>query len=441
MPRIRRSEEFWAVTGGLLGVFLVVGAAAVGLDRLDFEEWSGILTLTALVAMTLPVLSWLSSKEGDQSLMRLLVFGMIATVVGVVVRYFVVKVVYNDVADAGVYSDGAAEIAKLMKNGVFTSVPPNLEGRPPETQRVALVLSFFYLVTGASRWAGSVVFAWMAFGGRLLMWRALKLAVPEADHRRYLLLLLFFPSLLYWPASIGKEALMMLALGVVSYGAALLLSDKVRAGSIVVFVGGVAGLVVIRPHYGALAVMALGVGSLVGTLRGVGGGAGLRSTLVRVVALGVLLVVAVVVLSQTARFLAERAVKAVSVVRWKRPSIRPLRGLELRSASRRHPRQTPCGGGHRVLPAVRLGGRQRQHCVCGARESCVTGDGGGGLETIGGRCPPDAATAIPGLCADLLKRVHRRLLLHRELRDPCSPADGDVGVDVGASCRSAASEG
>ena len=302
MPRIRTSEEFWAVTGGLLGVSLVVGAAAVGLDRLDFEEWSGILTLTALVAMTLPVLSWLSSKEGDQSLMRLLVFGLIATVVGVVVRYLVVKVVYNDVADAGVYSDGAAEIAKLMKNGVFTSVPPNLEGRPPETQRVALVLSFFYLVTGASRWAGSVVFAWMAFGGRLLMWRALKLAVPEADHRRYLLLLLFFPSLLYWPASIGKEALMMLALGVVSYGAALLLSDKVRAGSIFVFVGGVAGLVVIRPHYGALAVMALGVGSLVGTLRGVGGGAGLRSTLVRVVALGVLLVVAVVVLSQTARF-------------------------------------------------------------------------------------------------------------------------------------------
>ena len=70
------------------------------------------------------------------------------------------------------------------------------------------------------------------------MWRALKLAVPEADHKRYLLILLFFPSLPYWPASIGKEALMMLALGVVSYGAALLLSDRVRAGSIFVFVGG-----------------------------------------------------------------------------------------------------------------------------------------------------------------------------------------------------------
>jgi hypothetical protein len=88
-----------------------------------------------------------------------------------------------------------------------------------------LVLAFVYLVTGTSRWAGSIVFAWLAFGGRLLMWRALRRAVPEADDKRYLLLLLFFPSLLYWPASIGKEALMMLALGVVSYAAAQLLSD------------------------------------------------------------------------------------------------------------------------------------------------------------------------------------------------------------------------
>lgn len=234
--------------------------------------------------------------------MRLLVWGMIATVFGVIVRYLVAKVLYNDVADAGAYSDAASELSSLFKQGVITSVPPSLVERPPETQRVALVLSFIYLLTGTSRWAGSIVFAWLAFGGRLLIWRALKIAVPESDQKRYLMFLLFFPSLVYWPASIGKESLMMLALGAVSYGAALLLSDKVRAGSIVVFVGGVGGLVMIRPHYGALAVLALGSASLVGTMRGFGGGAGLKSTLVRVVALGVLLVVAVVVLSQTASF-------------------------------------------------------------------------------------------------------------------------------------------
>ncbi len=300
------SAEGPLVVGGLLGVSTVLGLAVVGLDRVGSEGWSGILTLTALVVVTLPLLSWLARKEGDPRLMRLLVWGMIATVFGVIVRYLVAKVLYNDVADAGAYSDAASELSSLFKQGVITSVPPSLVERPPETQRVALVLSFIYLLTGTSRWAGSIVFAWLAFGGRLLIWRALKIAVPESDQKRYLMFLLFFPSLVYWPASIGKESLMMLALGAVSYGAALLLSDKVRAGSIVVFVGGVGGLVMIRPHYGALAVLALGLASLVGTMRGFGGGAGLKSTLVRVVALGVLLVVAVVVLSQTASFFGGR---------------------------------------------------------------------------------------------------------------------------------------
>jgi hypothetical protein len=299
-------SETPVVLGGLFGVLTVVGFAAVGVNNLDLDEWSGIFTLTTLVVVTLPVLSWISRKENDPTLMKLLVWGMLATAVGVIVRYFVSKVLYDDVSDAGGYSNAAGELAQLFKQGVMTSVPPGLEGRPAETQRVALVLSFVYLVTGASRWAGSVVFAWLAFGGRLMMWRALRRAVPEADHKRYLLLLLFFPSLLYWPASIGKEALMTFALGVVSYGAALLLSDKVKAGSILVFVGGIAGLVIIRPHYGALGVLALGVASLVGTLRGFGGGAGLKSTLVRAVAVCVLLVVAVVVLSQTARFFGDK---------------------------------------------------------------------------------------------------------------------------------------
>lgn len=296
------NDEVPLVLGGLTGIAIVLGLAIVGLDRLTFDVSSGILSLTALVAVTLPVLSWISRKEGDPALMKILVWGMVATVAGLAVRYLVVKVVYNDVADAGAYAKAAGELSGLWRQGVFTNVPPSLAGRPPETQRVALVLSVFYLFTGASRWAGAVIFSWLAFGGRLLMWRALKRAMPEADHKRYLLLLMFFPSLIYWPASVGKEALMMCALGVVSYGAALLLSDRVRVGSIFVFVAGVGGLVLIRPHYGALAVMALGAASLVGTLRGFGGGAGLKSTLVRAVALGVLLVVAVVVLSQTARF-------------------------------------------------------------------------------------------------------------------------------------------
>ena len=212
---------------GLAVVIALVLAAAAGLDRLPFDAWSGILTLTALVALTIPVLNWLGRSEEDRGLARLLMWGMAATVAGVLVRYFFVTVVYNDSADAGRYSAGAGQLASLIKQGTFTTVPPGLESFPAESQRIGLVL---YLITGTSRWAGSIVFAWLAFGGRLLMWRALRRAVPEADHKRYLMLLLFFPSLVYWPASIGKEALMILALGVVSFAAAQLLAERVSAG-------------------------------------------------------------------------------------------------------------------------------------------------------------------------------------------------------------------
>ena len=54
------SEELPVVIGGLLGLVVVVGAAGVGLNRLDFDEFSGILTLTALAAATLPVLAWVA---------------------------------------------------------------------------------------------------------------------------------------------------------------------------------------------------------------------------------------------------------------------------------------------------------------------------------------------------------------------------------------------
>ncbi len=277
-------------------------AAGVGLNRLAFDAWSGILTVTALVALTIPVLTWLARKEGDPDLARLLMWGMIATIAGALVRYFFVTVIYEDSADAGKYSFAAGQLARLMKQGTFTSVPPGLESFPAESQRIGLVLAFVYLVTGTSRWAGSMVFAWFAFGGRLLMWRALRRAVPEADDKRYLLLLLFFPSLVFWPSSIGKEALMILALGVVSYAAAQLLSERVSASSIALFVAGLAGLLFIRPHLAAIGVGALGVASLVGTLGGLGKGARLKSTAVRVVALAVLVVAAAVVFSQTAKF-------------------------------------------------------------------------------------------------------------------------------------------
>jgi hypothetical protein len=87
------------------------------------------------------------------------------------------------------------------------------------------------------------------------------IAVPEGDRRRYAALIFFLPSLLFWPSSIGKEAWMMLALGIAAFGAARILTGRTWNGLIWAGVGlWLSGIV--RPHVAGIAGLALAAGFL-----------------------------------------------------------------------------------------------------------------------------------------------------------------------------------
>ncbi|MBK7324196.1 MAG: hypothetical protein IPI82_17635 [Candidatus Microthrix sp.] len=167
-----------AVGLAIIGGVLIV--AGMGMDRIPLDALSAFITLLVLIAATVPVLTWMARQEGDPDLFRILFWGMVATVIGMGVRYFFVIVVYNDSSDAGIYSEGAILLLADFKKGVFSTIPPNMENFPPESQRRAGGHRHLHahrrLEVG-----GLVVFAWMAFAGRLMLWRALKRAVPEAN--------------------------------------------------------------------------------------------------------------------------------------------------------------------------------------------------------------------------------------------------------------------
>jgi hypothetical protein len=93
------------------------------------------------------------------------------------------------------------------------------------------------------------------------MLRAFQIALPSANARRYGLLLCFLPSMLFWPSSIGKEAWMMLAIGLFVYGAARLFAHQ-RGALLPMALGLAAGLVV-RPHIAVLLLVAASVGFVV----------------------------------------------------------------------------------------------------------------------------------------------------------------------------------
>ncbi|MGH9284063.1 MAG: hypothetical protein ACRD0M_00060, partial [Acidimicrobiales bacterium] len=117
-----------------------------------------------------------------------------------------------------------------------------------------------YAVIGPTEVGGFLVFSWMGFLGLFLFYRAFRMALPNADARRYALLLFFLPSLVFWPSSIGKEAWVTLTLGLTAYGGARLIAR--RPGAFLVFGLGMAGLTTVRPHTALIAFAALTVGYL-----------------------------------------------------------------------------------------------------------------------------------------------------------------------------------
>ena len=110
------------------------------------------------------------------------------------------------------------------------------------------------VLTLEDEFATFVVFSLLGFAGLLLFVLAFRVALPNVDTKRYALLLLFWPSLVYWPSSIGKESLMLLCLGLVAFGAARVLQG--RAHGLLIAAFGLLGSGLIRPHVSLIAVTA-----------------------------------------------------------------------------------------------------------------------------------------------------------------------------------------
>ena len=114
-----------------------------------------------------------------------------------------------------------------------------------------------YYIFGSSLLAGTFVFALLALIGSYFWYRATVEAVPMIDKRLYLGFVLFAPSIVFWPALVGKEALMQLALGTFALGTAFMLRQRLFPGLAVAVAGGWL-MWVVRPHL--LAIVTVGAG-------------------------------------------------------------------------------------------------------------------------------------------------------------------------------------
>jgi hypothetical protein len=235
-----------------VGAFFYVGVFAIAVGSGDTELIHGLALVPLFVGATVPIALHIARKERDATLVGIIMAGVVAKIMAGLLRFYVSFHVYKT-SDAQQYSKAAIPISQDLRRGAFGTL--DIATRTG-TYFIKVVSGVVYAVFGVSRVGGFVIFSWLSFLGLLLLARAFRLAIPVGDGRRYLILLLFFPSLVYWPAAMGKEAWMMLAIGLSAYGVAALLRGRVTG--VFPLVLGLGASVFVRPHIALMIFIGLG---------------------------------------------------------------------------------------------------------------------------------------------------------------------------------------
>jgi hypothetical protein len=287
------------LAGGSLvgGALTVLGLLLLWALRVE-GVWVALFLCPVLVAATAPALARQAARERDPSLLWLLLAALVLKLLGALVRYLIAMKVYGGAVDAVVYHEIGSGLAERFRTGNFDTGLGPLSS----TNFIAFFTGLLYTVIGTSVYAGFLLYSWLAFWGLFLLYRAFTIAVPGGNNRAYARLLFFLPSIIYWPSSIGKEAWMIFALGLTAFGVARSLTGRTLRGLTTAAVGlWLAALV--RPHVAGMAALGLAVAYIVGRTQGRPRPA---SSAMKGMAAVCLIGLAVLLVSQTARFLEDQ---------------------------------------------------------------------------------------------------------------------------------------
>ena len=232
----------WAIA-----LLLLLGVAYVGLFlsavvSADMDLLHGLAVAPILFGLTIPIALRIARTDRDPTLATIILAGAATKILMGYVQFKIGYGYFKGRVDAKQYDEAGRVLAPQFRQLDFNINIGKLVG----TGYTKVLTGLVYSVAGAGRVAGYMVFAWIGFLGIVLLARAFHIGVPNGASRRYLILLLFLPSLLYWTSSIGKEAPMLLGIGLAAYGIASVMRS--RSQGIFPLAGGTLVILLIRPH-------------------------------------------------------------------------------------------------------------------------------------------------------------------------------------------------
>jgi hypothetical protein len=225
----------------LLGFIAILG---------DINVAKALVVAPVLAYITYSIAQRLAAADGQPAIVPILMGGLAVKFAGVLARYWIGLQVYGR-SDATEYEKYGRLIAPGLRHFHLIDI-----GRLRGTNFVRLVTGVVFAITPASDMAGFLVFGFMAYVGMIFFWRAFKRAFPDAPHLVYLQILVLLPSLAFWPSAIGKDAWMVMGVGVASYGVANILTNRTFLGW-AAFIGGVYAVLAVRPQVGVALLVGL----------------------------------------------------------------------------------------------------------------------------------------------------------------------------------------
>jgi hypothetical protein len=175
----------------------------------------GLLCVLSLVFFGTAILLHVQTSPRTRVL---IITGLWLRVLGALAYLYLVGAYYGG-GDFNLYYREGLEYADLISRGGMDAIlQPWLGGRWWGTYFVVRVSGLLLGVIGPTLPGAFIAFAIAGYVGILALWGAFGRAFPQADRTRALAWMVLFPSLWFWPAALGKDALVLCGTGLAVLG-------------------------------------------------------------------------------------------------------------------------------------------------------------------------------------------------------------------------------
>lgn len=184
------------------------------------QSLEGTLGLALVLAAVAIAAALVVRSNLSRQVKVLVLAGLALRVVGSFAYYWVFQSFYGG-GDYVLYYERGLEYAARMNDfdfSMFVNADEWWGGRWWFTQFIFFPAGMIIAVLGPHILSGFIIFSMLAFLGLIGFGIAFHRSFPEVPIQRYLFWIVLFPSLWFWSAALGKDALLLCGLGLAAWG-------------------------------------------------------------------------------------------------------------------------------------------------------------------------------------------------------------------------------